>query len=174
MKLIINFLIVASLILFNNISYAETNIVYLDMDKIYNDTKVGKTIFDKLEQINKGNISNFKKEEELLKKEEQKIFSQKNILAEQEYEKKVLLFKEKVEKYNLMRNETIGELKKKRIKSINQFTKSINEILAEYSDEKKISFILPKKNIIIGKSELDITNDILTIVDKRIKKININ
>ena len=174
MKIIIKALIFTSLLIFNNFLYAETNVVYLDMGKIYNETKVGKSIFDKLEKINTNNISYFKKEEELLKKEEQKIFSQKNILAEQEYEKKVLSFQEKVKKYKSNRNETINELKKKRIDSIGQLTNSINKILAEYSKEKKISFILPKKNIIIGKSELDITNDILTIVDNKIKKNDIN
>jgi len=33
---------------------------------------------------------------------------------------------------------------------------------------------MKKKNIIIGKSELDITKDILSIVDKKISKIKIN
>ena len=33
---------------------------------------------------------------------------------------------------------------------------------------------MPKKNIIMGKAELDITNDILKIIDKKVKKININ
>ena len=174
MKIFINALILTSLLIFNNFLYAETNVVYLDMDKIYNETKVGKSIFDKLEKINKNNISNFQKEEKILMKEEQKIFSQKKILAEQEYEKKVLLFQEKVNKYKSNRKKTINELKKKRIDSISQLTNSLNEILAEYSKEKKISFILPKKNIIIGKSELDITNDILTIVDNEINKNDIN
>ena len=174
MKVLIKVLIFTSLLLFNNSLYAETNIAYLDMNKIYYETKVGKLIFSELEIINKNNISNFKKDEESLKKEEKKIFSQKNILSEEEYEKKVLSFTEKVDKYKSNRNKSINELKNKRVKSINELSRSVNKILAKYSEEKKISIIIPKKNIIIGKSELDITNDILMIVDKRIKKITIN
>jgi len=174
MKVLIKVLIFISLLLFSNSLYAEANVVYLDMNVIYNDTKVGKFIFTELEKIQKNNISNFKKSEESLNKEEQKIFSQKNILSEEEYKKKVLTFKEKVEKYKSDKNKSINKLKEKRVKSINELSASLNKILAKYSEEKKISLIIPKKNIIIGKFELDITNDILKIVDKRIKKININ
>ena len=38
--------------------------------------------------------------------------------------------------------------------------------------DNEISFILQKKNIIMGKTELDITDDILKIVDNEISKIN--
>ena len=174
MKVLIKVLIFTSLLLFNNSLYAEINVVYLDMNVIYNETKVGKLIFTDLEKIQKSNISNFKKEEESLKKEEQKIFSQKNILSEEEYEKIVLSFKEKVDKYKSDRNIFINKLQEKRVKAINELSTSVNKILAEYSEEKKISFIMPKKNIIMGKAELDITNDILKIIDKKVKKININ
>ena len=174
MKVLIKVLIFTSLLLFKNYSFAETNIVYLNMDVIYNDTKVGKLIFAELEEIQKKNISNFKKSEELLQKEEQKIFSQKNILSKEEYEKKVISFKEKVDKYKSDRNKSINELKEKRVKSINELSVSVNKILAEYSEEKKITLIIPKKNIIMGNTEIDITNDILKIINDNVKKININ
>jgi outer membrane protein len=174
MKVLIKVLIFTSLLLFKNYSFAETNIVYLNMDVIYNDTKVGKLIFAELEEIQKKNISNFKKSEELLQKEEQKIFSQKNILSKEEYEKKVISFKEKVDKYKSDRNKSINELKEKRVKSINELSVSVNKILAEYSEEKKITLIIPKKNIIMGNTEIDITNDILKIINDKVKKININ
>ena len=174
MKTVITILILTSILLFNKSVYAETNIVYLDMSKIYNETKAGKLIFNELEKINKNNISDFKKDEESLKKEEQVIFSQKNILSKEEYDKKVFSFKSKVDKYKSDRNVSISELKNKRIALLNKLSVSVNKILVEYSEEKQISFIVPKKNIIIGKSELDITNDILAIVDKKIKKVSLN
>jgi Skp family chaperone for outer membrane proteins len=127
-----------------------------------------------LEKIQKNNISNFKKIEESLKKEEQKIFSQKNILSEEEYTKKVLSFKDKVDKYQSDRNKSINKYKEKRVKSINELSTSVNKILTEYSEEKKITLIIPKKNIIMGNTDLDITNDIIKIIDKKVKKININ
>ncbi|MDB4846814.1 hypothetical protein OAH88_06550, partial [Candidatus Pelagibacter sp.] len=111
MKIIIKALILISFIFFSKSLYAATNIVYIDMNIIYNQTKVGKLIFSELEEINKKNISKFQKDEEILKKEEQVIFSQKNILSSAEYDKKVLAFKKKVDKYKSDRDKSIDELK---------------------------------------------------------------
>ena len=43
----------------------------------------------------------------------------------------------------------------------------------EYSKNMSISLILNKKNIIIGKSELDISADIVKLVNIEIKKFKI-
>jgi len=51
--------------------------------------------------------------------------------------------------------------------------KIINEILAEYSTKNKISLIMKKKNIIIGKTELDITKNILSLLNDKIKKVEL-
>ena len=50
----------------------------------------------------------------------------------------------------------------------------IQPILAEYANKNSISIIFQKKNIIIGKTELDITEDILKILNEKHKKITIN
>ena len=49
----------------------------------------------------------------------------------------------------------------------------LNPILLNYSKDKSLSLILPKKNIVIGKTELDITNEIIKILDNEIKEIKI-
>ena len=45
---------------------------------------------------------------------------------------------------------------------------------AEYSEKNSISMVLQKQNVIIGKKELDITKDIILILNEKIKKIDIN
>ena len=51
---------------------------------------------------------------------------------------------------------------------------TINPILVDYSKEKSIAMIVQKKNIVIGKSELDITDDIIELVNKKISTIKLN
>ena len=53
-----------------------------------------------------------------------------------------------------------------------KFLKEIEPILIDYSESKKISFLLQKKDIILGSKEFDITNDIILIVNKKINKNN--
>ena len=44
----------------------------------------------------------------------------------------------------------------------------IKPILAKYAEEKKISLVLQKQNVVIGKSDLYITHQILKIVNEKI------
>ncbi len=71
-------------------------------------------------------------------------------------------------------------LKKKNDKLINlknqvriEFTEKLNIILEDYSKNNSISMILKKENIIIGKTSLDASNEVLGLFDKRVKKISI-
>ena len=64
-----------------NISLANDNIVFVDMDKILTNSKVGKSILSQLEMLNKKTLGDFKKIEKNLKVKEKKLISQKNILA---------------------------------------------------------------------------------------------
>ena len=63
---------------------------------------------------------------------------------------------------------------KKKIDGTKKLLKEINPILADYSNKKNISVILRKKDIVIAKTDLDITNEIIELVNSKVKKINLN
>ena len=46
--------------------------------------------------------------------------------------------------------------------------------MAEYSTKNKISLIMKKENIVIGKTELDITKNIFDLLNAKIKKVELN
>jgi outer membrane protein len=156
-----------------NILNANDKIVFIDMDKIMNESKAGKLFIKNLETRHKKNITKFKKIETELKKEETDIVAQKNILQKDEYQKKIRLLRDKANKYRAERRKTKNEITNLRVNAANTLFKEIRPILATYSEKNSISLILPKKNIVIGETQLDITDDILTIVNKDISKIKI-
>ena len=47
-------------------------------------------------------------------------------------------------------------------------------LLSDYSNENNLTFIIDQKNIIIGKSDLNITSQILKLLDKKLKKVSLN
>ena len=49
----------------------------------------------------------------------------------------------------------------------------LNPILIEYSDTNTISMIFKKKDLIIGKRELDITDEIIKIINIKIKEFKV-
>ena len=87
--------------------------------------------------------------------------------------KKIIDLKLEVKKYNQNRKKTINNINQKKIENTNALIQLINPILIEYSNEKSISMILQKKNLIIGQKELDITIDIIKLIDNNIKEFKI-
>ena len=160
--------------LFFNISNAENSIVYLNMNTILNQTVPGKFINEQLNLIHKSNVEEFKKIEKELRDKEAELIAQKNILSNEEYSEKINLLRNTANKYKTQRKEKIDFLTKKRMDASKKLLDQLNSILSDYSVENNISLILLKKNVILGRTELDITPKIVEIVDKKVKKINLN
>ena len=162
-------------IFFSKISLSEENkIVYIDLNKIMNNSIAGKSITSQLENNHKKNISKFKKIEEELKSEEAEIISQKNVITKEEFEKKIIDLRDKANKFRKERNNNINNLNNQRLEATSKMITLIRPILSEFSDKNSISLIIDKKNIIIGKTLLDITDDILKIIDEKIGKIQLD
>ena len=157
-------------ILLSSDLFAE-KIVYLNIEKIMKTSKAGKALINKINETNQKNLKKFKKIEEDLKKDEQDLIAKKNILNEEEFKKKFNLLKKKINDYKSLRQNSINDITNKRRNASSEFFKQINPILGKYATDNDISFILQKQNIIMGKTELDITDDILKIVDNEVPKI---
>ena len=158
-----------------SISKAENlSIVYIDMDKAMNQSLVGKSLNSQLNKIHKANLEEFKTTELDLKNEELLIKTQKNVLSEEDYKKKVKLFKEKLNNYKKIRQEKIDSVTKKRMKATSNLLKEIAPLLSEYTKKNGIAIILRKQDIILAKTDLDITKQIIESIDLKIKKIDLN
>ena len=174
MEYLKRFFFIIFIIFYSSSSYSESLIAFLDMDKIMLQSKAGKSITIQLEKLHKKNIDTFKKKEEELKNKESSIVSQKNVLTKEEFEKKISLLRKEANEYRIKRRDSINSLTKKRVDAQNKLLNIINPILADYSKKNSISIIIQKKNIIIGKSELEITVDIIEMLDKSLKTIDLN
>jgi len=151
---------------------SNNDIYFVDVNFLMNNSLAGKSIVIKLDQLTKSNQKKFQEIEIKLKEEENKVISKKNILSEKEYLKEAQLFTQKVENYKLLRSKTINDITKKKNKAQKTLVDSLNQILAEYSKKNSISYIISKKNILIGKTELDLTNIIFEILNSKTKNID--
>ena len=144
------------------------------MNKILNTSLAGKKILEKISIIDKKNSNKFKKIEDKLIVEEKKIKQQKNILSKDEFQNKVIDLRKNASTFSSDVIKSKNDLIQKKQRSMNKLIEILNPILSDYASKNSISIILQKKNIIIGKKELDVTNEILTILNKKITNIKIN
>ena len=161
------------IILFTNIAFCNEKIQFIDMDRVISTSNSGVSIIEQLNKLNKENILFFNKEEKIFKEKEVKLISQKNIISETDLKNKVNELKTEINAYNQKKNKMINNFKMLKVDNTKKLSKSINEILVEYSKDNSISFILKKKDLVIGKTELDITDKIIKIVNNRISKFKI-
>ena len=130
--------------------------------------KINTVITDLSEKKNK----NFKVIETEIKKDENELISKKNIIEESIYNKKVNEIRNRINNYKLERQKYNKNLNDKKIKYNNLLLEKLNPIISDYVEKNSISIVLPKKMIIIGKKNLDITKQILEALDKSVQKIN--
>ena len=156
-----------------NFVMANTNIVFVDMNRVMSTTKAGLSLIKQLNNISKKNSIKFENEAKKIKEKETKLISQKNILTEEDFQLSINKIKSEIKNYNDNRNKINKNLEKIKIYNTNKFIKLINPILIDYSNENLISIILQKKDLIIGKNELDITDEIIKIIDRDISEFKI-
>ena len=156
-----------------SLAYAE-KIVYIDMDKIMKISKAGKDAISKINDQKKKDVSKFQKIEKELKSKEEDLIAKKNVISAEEFNKKLENLSKEINNYRTLRQDAIDLSTKSRLNASADFAEKIKPILADYASENNIDMIIQKKNIIMGKTDLDITNEILKIVDKKINKLKVN
>ena len=144
------------------------------MDKIMQISKAGKNAISKINDQKKKDVSKFQKIEKELKSKEEDLIAKKNVISAEEFNKKLENLSKEINNYRTLRQEAIDLSTKSRLNASADFAEKIKPILADYASENNIDMIIQKKNIIMGKTDLDITNEILKIVDKKINKLKVN
>ena len=156
-----------------NFVIANTSIAFIDMDKVILLSKPGSSIMSQLNTLSSQNSKKFESEAKKIKEQETKLISQKNILSEVDFQSNINKLKLEIKNYNDNRDKINNDFNKLRIDSTNKLLKLINPILVSYSNDKSISLILKKRDLVIGKTELDITDEIILIINKDINQFKI-
>ena len=166
------FLIFSIIFIQQNIVLADTP-YFLDFKLILNESEAGKKAQKYLKNKLENGIKNLKSKEKKLLEEEKKIISQKKILAPEEYKKKVSDLRLKVSKLQQDRNTLLETVAKQRSKARNELLKNLNPLIQEYMNEKKIRMVVDKKSLLLADENLNITKDIMSLLNKKLKSVSL-
>ena len=174
MKYIIKIIVITYLIFGTTNAFAEDKVVYIDMNKILTESKVGIFVEKELTKSHEAKLDNFNKTEEELKKEEIDLISKRNVMAREEFDKNVKILNKKAQEYQAQRRQWFDDISQKRNKARTEVLKSLDPIMTDYFEKNNISLILYKRNIAIGISELDVTDRIIDELNKKLPSIKLN
>ena len=146
---------------------------FLDFKLILNQSVAGKKAQDFLKKkLDKG-IKSLQSKEKNLLEEEKKIIQQKKVLSEDEYKKKISELRSKVSNLQKERNKLLQSVAKQRSQARNTLLKNLNPIINDYMKEKKIRMVVDKKSLLLADENLDITKDIMNLLNQKLKSINL-
>ena len=81
--------------------------------------------------------------------------------------------RKKVGKLQQDREKELSEIAKLRKNARTKLLKSLNPIIKEYMEENKIRLVLDKKSILLGDTNLEITTQIIDILNTKVKSLNL-
>ena len=147
---------------------------YIDFKYVLNESVAGKKAQDDLKkQYNKG-VKNLTAKEKKLQEEEKKLIQQKKVISSEEYKKKVTELRNKVKDLQKEKNQILEKVANQRAKAKSELLRNLNPIIKEYMVEKQIRMVIDKKNLILGDENLDITQEIISRLNGKLKSIKLN
>ena len=169
-KIIIIFL---SLIFYSNLAIAD-NTYFIDFTRVLNESKAGADAQKKLKDKFESESKKFKLEEEKIRKEESDLISQKKVLSNEDYQKKLNDLRSKVAVNQKSQQESLNSIATSRNKARQTLLVSVNPIIKKYMEDNKIRIVLDKQSVILGDTTLEITDKIIDILNKEVTSIKIN
>ena len=166
------FLILITFLYFNSTVYAEIP-YFVDFKFILNQSDAGKKAQNFLKNKLETGLKNIKDKQQKIQEEEKKIIEQKKVLSPEEYKKKVSDLRKKVSLLQKERSQILDSVAKQRTKARNELLKNLNPIIRDYMNEKKIRMVIDKKSILLADENLDLTQEIIVELNKKLKSINL-
>ena len=149
------------------------NIVYLDVQYIIDNSSLGKYYKNNINKIREENIQKLKLKENEINEKEISIKNQKNVLSEDEIQKQISELNELLKKFQIERNKLNKNVLDQKKNYSSKILKLLNPLLTNYVEKNDIVLVVEKKNILVGIKSLDITPDILKILNEETKKNNL-
>ncbi len=167
------FKLLASIIIFFlisiKLSHSADKVVVMDLDSLLEKTNYGKKIITDLNLINENNLKSLKKIEKKIKLNQENIKKQKNLLSEEEFKKKINELNSDIVEFQKKKKNLVNNFNSEKQNKLDEFFKMILPEIEKYIDDKNISLVFDKKNIFIANKKNNITDDIVKIIDEKLK-----
>ena len=151
----------------------SNNFVYLDVQYIIDNSKLGKFYKEEIKVLQNQNTSELKTKKKEITDLELEIKNKKNVLSENEIGKKVNELNILIKNYQILRNKLHNKIVKMKKNYTENILKTLNPILTNHVKVNDIKVVLDKKNVLVGIKTLDITDIILTKLDESSKIENL-
>jgi len=163
---------IINIFLFSSL-YAD-NTYFIDFAKVLNQSNAGSAAQETLKKKFESENKKFINQENDLKNLEKDLISQKKILSNEDYQKKLEDLRKKVSELQINKQNSLNSIAKSRINAKQELLKVINPIIKQYMEQNNIRIIIEKQSVVLGDATLEITDQIIKLVNQEVKSIKVN
>ncbi len=160
-------------VLSTNHVFANTT-YFVDFSYVLNKSKAGKEAQEIMKKKIKSSNEKFTKLEKKILDDEKDLISKKNVLKDEEYQKKIKALRERVANLQKDKRSFFEKINKQRSESRKKLLNSLTPIMESYMKTNNIKIIIDKKNVLLGDASLDLTKTITELLNKELKSLNLN
>ena len=146
--------------------YSQDNTIVVDINYLLENSKKGKALKNDISKKREKHSKKFNDAEKGLKEKEKKLISQKNVLSKNDFDNQLKVFQDEVKKFNEQKQKKNNELRIYRNESLSKLLTEINSIIVDYAKKNNIHIVIDKKYVLLIKTDSDVTENILEILDK--------
>lgn len=151
-----------------------TVIAVADVQRLLRESTAGASLEGQLTEMRASLAALVAEREQVLRQQEQELQEQSSILAPETFAERRRAFEEDVIEFQRDVRERQRRVDEAYGEGLNQIRLAIIEILQQMVEERGYDLILPQAQILVGSRELDITDDVLTELDRRVPTITIS
>ena len=154
--------------MFSSSAISKELIAFIDLDQLLKESDRGLKIYNDLDIKKSVEIEKIKKKENHIKKLEEEINKKRNVLTNDELKNEIDNLKKEINNFNTFKNQIQNDFEKIKKNMISEFFAEVNPLIKEYLDKNSIDILLNNKYVVIGKNDLDITETIIKIINKKL------
>ena len=154
--------------------YPDTNIGVVDLNYILSESDAAVDAAKQIEDIAKQIEEEIKDTDQSLIDEQNKLIESQQIMAPAAFDEKRKEYENKVQNYNVTRQEKLMSIDRIVSESRNEVLNALKPILEEISNDNGITVLLEKNSVLLNAENMDITDEALKALNKKLPSIEVS
>ena len=146
---------------------------FLDIQRVLREALAAKRVRPEINKLRKDFQKKVSEQERKLREAEQELSRQRVLLAPEVFAKKRRLFSIEARKVQKSVRQRKSELDRVITRTKNEILKNLIVVAREVAKKRKLTVLMEKRFVFLSQKSLDVTNEIITLLNKRLPTIKI-
>lgn len=167
------FFVACLAVLFPPSALAETTIAIVDVQRMLSESKAAVSIQEQIKKHRDTFMEEITRKEDSLRAKEKELMEARSSLSQEELSEKRDAFEEELLEARKMTQNHKRALEKAAADAMNTLRTTLFDIVQGIADERNISLVITRQQVVVGEKSLDISDEVLEALDQELDSVDI-